>query len=78
MGYNKKNKQDRVPISQLTVSMEEVALDSIIMQWASSQFGGSKHIVAIQEAAKNFSTSQEDLSLHHDQDERKMGTEDPD
>ncbi len=40
--------------------------------------GGIKHIVAIQEAAKNFATSQEDLSLHCDQDERKTDTEDPD
>ena len=43
-GYDATNEQDKVPTSQLAVSMEEVALDSIITQWASSQFGGIKHM----------------------------------
>jgi len=77
-GYDTKYKHNRVPISQLAMSMEEVALDSIIMQWASSQFGGIKHIAALQEAAENLATSHEDLSLHCDKDERKLDTNNPD
>jgi len=69
---------DNVPISQLVVSMEENVLDLIIMQWASSQFGGIKHIAATQEAAENWAALQNDFSIHHDQDEMESNTEDLD
>ena len=78
MGYDTKNMYDNVPISQLVVSMEENALDSIIMQWASSQFGGIKHIAATQEAVENWAALQNDFSIHHDQDEMESNTEDLD
>jgi len=32
------------PTSQLAVSMEELELDTILMQWAMYQFGGTMHI----------------------------------
>jgi len=77
-GYDTKDKQDMGPISQLVILMEEVALDSIITQWASAQFGGIKHIIALQDAAENLATSQEKFSFHCDQDESKSETKDLD
>jgi len=65
-------------ISQLAVLMEEVKLDSIIMQWASAQFGGIKHSAAIQDAAENLAVSQEELTFHCNQDESKSVTKDLD
>jgi len=76
--YDAMAKNDWGRISQLTVSMEEVELDAIIMQWASMQFSGIKHIAALQDVAENLAASQEELSFHRDQDESKSDTKDPD
>jgi len=56
-GYDTIDKHDLGPISQLAVSMEEVVLDSILMQWASVQFEGIRHTAAIQDAAENMANS---------------------
>jgi len=39
---------------QLAVSIEELTLDPVIIQWASTQFGGIQHIVALQEEAMSM------------------------
>ncbi len=78
MGYDTMAKNDWRRISQLAILMEEVELDSIIMQWASLQFGGIKHTAALQDAAENLAASLEELSFHCDQDESKSDTKDPD
>jgi len=73
-GFDSNSMFNNVPVSQLAVSMDEVGLDSIITHWASSQFGGIKHIAGIQEATENFAASQDELSMHYEQEENTAGT----
>jgi len=54
-GFDEETEDPDDPLSQLSVLMEEVVLDSIILQWAVIQFGGIKEIVALQDG--QFSTT---------------------
>ncbi len=45
-----------IPMSQLAVLMEELELDTVLMQWAMYQFGGMTHIAGLHDIAKGYNT----------------------
>ncbi len=66
-GYDERNAQGSDKVSQLAVSMEELPLDAVISHWASSQFGGIRHIFEMQEKTMQLVNSQYDNEVFDDQ-----------
>jgi len=53
-GTEEAPKDTDFPTSQLAVLMEELELDTILMQWAIYQFGGTMHIANLHDISKGY------------------------